>query len=248
MLTWSLLKLLPILLLSFVPVVGIGRVARSEPIVQPQLSQTETIEKQIQKLRTDHAAAIDELVEIRQELIPIEKQIQKLKTNYAAVKKQIQKLKMDQDTATDKLDKLVEIEQKLVEIKRELISIEKQTQKMKADYNAAIDKLVKIRQELIPLLQHPSAKIRRGSLETLGEMEERAGLWIPNLLSRLQDTDSSVRSTTVVALIKIGGLSKSQSQNLLPLLKDPDMSVRGIAALAVSRFGDSDVIPHLVPL
>jgi len=48
----SVLNLLPIFLLSFVPVVGMGGVARSEVTVQQPANQSQVIDQLIQQLKT----------------------------------------------------------------------------------------------------------------------------------------------------------------------------------------------------
>ncbi len=48
----SLLNLLPVLLLSIAPIVGLAEVGRSESITQPQTSQNRVIDQLIQQLKT----------------------------------------------------------------------------------------------------------------------------------------------------------------------------------------------------
>ena len=48
----SLLNLLPVLLLSIAPIVGLAEVGRSESITQPQASQNRVIDQLIQQLKT----------------------------------------------------------------------------------------------------------------------------------------------------------------------------------------------------
>jgi HEAT repeat protein len=102
--------------------------------------------------------------------------------------------------------------------------------------------------ELIALLQHRSARVRRTAANALVSIPDRRSL--EPLVAALGDEDPPVRANAALAL---GEFEDARAETPLaaivePLataLKDPDPSVRVMAASALGRMKDPRAVGHL---
>jgi HEAT repeat protein len=245
----SLLKVLPIVLLSFGSIVGMGGVARSQP-----LNQTPSLAPQV-------APQVEAVKESVPDLIKLLKHSDKgvrLSAAYAlgaigeaAIPSLILSLKdPNADVRFSAAYALGWMGKSAKAAIPSLIPLLKDN-----DENVRFSAVITLGSmgelakaaipSLIPLLKDDS--VRLYAAIALGEMGESAKAAIPSLMPLLKDANEGVRFSAARALGKMG---ESAIPSLTPLLKDADKNVRGAAADALREMGESDkaAIPSLIPL
>ena len=217
----SLLKVLPITLLSFGSIVGMGGVARSETVVQPPDNQSQTINQLIQQLKIgDSQARLSAALSLG-------------KMGESAIPSLIPLLKdSDADVRSNAVDALGEILQ------------EQFFTTVSADPKAMYVLAKFIAPNLTPLLRDPDEKVRLRTAFTLASMgnTEAAEFFISSLLPLLKDS-SDAPSKASYEIRKIG---EAAIPSLIRLLKDSNAKVRSRAAFMLGNMASPNSSDFLV--
>jgi HEAT repeat protein len=88
---------------------------------------------------------------------------------------------------------------------------------------------------LIEVLKDPSPQVRATAAAVLGSTNAKVA--ISPLAEYLKDSDETVRTSTLDALVKLDGIQTSIAPALVPLLSDANISLRQRAAECLARMG-----------
>jgi HEAT repeat protein len=214
----SLLKVLPVVLLSFGSIVGISGVARSQSLSSQQVSQSEEIDRLIQQLkspdlkeRSNAVKALGNMNELAKGIIP--SLIPLLKDSDSEVRA----------NTADALGEILEVPFFTV------VSIDPVERRMLAK---------SIVPDLTPLLEDPDEQVQLRASFTLARMgnTEAANFFISSLLPLLQDSSD----TSSKAIYEIRNIGEAAIPSLIRLLKDPNAKVRSRAALILGNMASPD--------
>ena len=193
----SLLNLLPVLLLSIAPIVGLAEVGRSESITQPQTSQNRVIDQLIQQLKTgkiDTADAykfqLDMFCKMKRSCLPPVRPILESKARSMAAST----LGMIGESANSAIPALI-------------LLLKDQDKDVRLNAASALGKMGEL-EKVIPVLRlflnDKDRSLRLRAISALNEMGESAKSTIPALIPLLKDQDSRIRSAASEALNNIG--------------------------------------------
>lgn len=91
--------------------------------------------------------------------------------------------------------------------------------------------------EMLPLLDHEDAALRRACLDAIRESGRQEDPVREKVLERLHDADAIVRAGAALTLARVEPDAKKALPHLLPLLSDDDLDVRTHTAMALAHYG-----------
>ncbi len=240
----SLLRLVPIVLLSIFPIVGQVEPVRSEDVVKS--GENDRIEQLVQRLRTGVGVGLGGPGFEMGELARLGKR------NPSVVSALIGLLKESNPRVrSEAIVTLGFLEESAQAAIPDLLPFLEDTDPSigidTAQALARIGELAPALSRLTALLTHPTPNIRKSAAVALGYLGPSAKSSSPTLMLLLQDSDRSVRDGAMEALVNMGEVPKSIVTEMILMIKQPDPYDSYQIISRLEHLGES-AIPELLPL
>jgi HEAT repeat protein len=255
----SLLKVLPIVLLSFGPIVGMGGVARSQVSTVPVPQLIRDLSPSPEEVKMLNAAR-DSIPDLIQLLTHQNTSVQDGAASALANKGElalssiIPLLKHDDRLLRSKAAYILGVmgESRVFRYNKNLIretvlGIMGESGGIRHDTTVIQESVQSMIPMLVVLLKDQDGDVRSNAVYALGQIGESAKSAVPDLIPLLQDQNRWVQMRASYALAQMGEAAKSA---LISRLKDPDEMIRVESAQVLGEMGERDTktIPTLLLL